>query len=172
MDQTIAPLCPGCFAHKGTANPCPHCGYDETATRGPLPLPHRTLLHGQYLVGRVLGKPGGFGITYLGWDRHLEMRVAIKEYLPRDLAGRAGDRATVLMHSQDESEAFRYGLEQFLREARTLAQLDHPNIVRVRLFFEANGTAYLASTPINRYPFALTKTNPPRAQWMSAFGGW
>ena len=143
MDITIAPLCPGCFVNKGTANPCPHCCYDEAVARGPLPLPHRTLLHGQFVVGRVLGKPGGFGITYLGWDRHLEMRVAIKEYLPRDLAGRASDQATVAMHSQAEGEAFRYGLEQFLREARTLAQLDHPNIVRVRHFFEANGTAYL-----------------------------
>ena len=136
-------LCPGCFADKGRTSACPHCGYDEQAGRGPLPLTHRTLLHGQYVVGRVLGKIGGFGITYLGWDRHLETLVAIKEFLPRDLAGRSSDRATVALHSQDEGESFRYGLEQFLREARTLAQLDHPNIVRVRHFFEANGTAYL-----------------------------
>jgi serine/threonine protein kinase len=172
MELNIDNLCPGCFADKGAANPCPNCGCDEMVERSPLVLPHRTLLHDQYLVGRVLGKPGGFGITYLGFDWHLQTRVAIKEYLPRELAGRGIDRATVVVHSQEEGEAFRYGLEQFLREARTLAQLDHPNIVRVRLFFEANGTAYLASTPINRYPFALTKTNPPRAQWMSAFGGW
>ncbi len=136
-------LCPGCFADKGHTNPCPHCGYDEQVGRGPLPLPHRTLLQGQFVVGKVLGKIGGFGITYLGWDQHLETLVAIKEYLPRDLAGRSSDRATVAIHSQDEGEPFRYGLEQFLREARTLAQLDHPNIVRVRHFFEANDTAYL-----------------------------
>jgi formylglycine-generating enzyme required for sulfatase activity/serine/threonine protein kinase len=91
----------------------------------------------------VLGKPGGFGVTYLGWDLNLQTRVAIKEYLPRELAGRATDRATVAPHTQDEGEQFRYGLEQFLREARTLAQIDHPNIVRVRHFFEVNGTAYL-----------------------------
>ena len=143
MDHTIDSLCPGCFADKGQTNPCPHCGYDEGTERGPLPLPHRSLLHGQYVVGRVLGKPGGFGITYLGWDQHLQTRVAIKEYLPRELAGRSSDRASVAVHSQDEGEQFRYGLEQFLREARTLAQLDHPNIVRVRHFFEDNGTAYL-----------------------------
>ena len=143
MEPPIDTLCPGCFADKGQTNPCPHCGYDEQANRGPLPLPHRTLLHDQYLVGRVLGKPGGFGITYLGWDLHLQMRLAIKEYLPRELAGRATDRATVAAHSSDDGEQFRYGLEQFLREARTLAHLDHPNIVGVRHFFEANGTAYL-----------------------------
>ena len=143
MVQTNEVLCPGCFADKGQANPCPHCGYDEGIERSPLVLPHRTVLHGQFIVGRVLGKPGGFGITYLGWDLNLHTRVAIKEYLPRDLAGRAVDRATVAAHSGDDGAQFRYGLEQFIREARTLAQLDHPNIVRVRQFFEANGTAYL-----------------------------
>jgi serine/threonine protein kinase len=136
-------LCPGCFADQGHANPCPHCGYDNCAARGHLLLPHFTVLNGQFIVGRVLGKPGGFGITYLGWDLNLQTRVAIKEYLPRDLAGRSADRTTVAVHSQDEGDQFRYGLEQFLREARTLAQIDHPNIVRVRQFFEAHGTAYL-----------------------------
>ena len=143
MDQTSEALCPGCFSDKGRNNLCHHCGYDEKAERGPLILPHRTRLHGQFVVGRVLGKPGGFGITYLGWDLNLQTRVAIKEFLPRDLAGRSGDRATVAVHAQDDAELFRFGLEQFLLEARTLAQLDHPNIVRVRHFFEANGTAYL-----------------------------
>ena len=143
MGQHTDTLCPGCFAEKGRTNPCPHCGYDEAVERSPLVLPHRTLLHGQFVVGRVLGKPGGFGITYLGWDLNLQTRVAIKEFLPRDLAGRSPDRATVAAHSGDDGEQFRYGLEQFIREARTLAQLDHPNIVRVRQFFEANGTAYL-----------------------------
>ena len=143
MDPTRDALCPGCFAHKDPANPCPHCGYDERAPRPPLLLPLRTLLLGQYLVGRVLGKPGGFGITYLGWDLALERRIAIKEFLPRELAGRAADHATVTPHSAEDDEVFRYGLGQFLREARTLAQLDHPNIVRVLQVFEANATAYL-----------------------------
>ena len=135
--------CPGCFAEKGQANPCPHCGYDAEAERGMLLLPHGTRLDGHFVVGRVLGKPGGFGITYLAWDLSLATRVAIKEYLPRDLAGRRADQATVTPHSRDEGELFHFGLGQFLLEARTLAQLDHPNIVRVRQFFEANGTAYL-----------------------------
>ncbi len=136
-------LCPGCFAETGHTNPCPHCGYDETAQRATFLLPHRTLLAGQFLVGRVLGKPGGFGVTYLGWDLSLATRVAIKEYLPRDLVGRATDCTTIAPHAGDEDAQFRVGLEQFLREARTLAQIEHPNIVRVRHFFETNGTAYL-----------------------------
>ncbi|MCF8210298.1 MAG: SUMF1/EgtB/PvdO family nonheme iron enzyme [Rhodoferax sp.] len=137
-------LCPGCFAEKGNASTCPHCGYDESQKRGPLVLPHRTLLHhGQYLIGKVLGKPGGFGITYLAFDTKLETNVAIKEYLPRDLAGRDGDHATISAHSAEDADHFRYGLTQFLQEARTLARFDHANIVRVRNFFEENGTGYL-----------------------------
>jgi hypothetical protein len=76
-DTSPAALCPGCFAEKGSANSCPRCGYDERAARGPLLSPHRTLLHEQYLVRRVLGRQGGFDITYLGWDVKLQMRVAI-----------------------------------------------------------------------------------------------
>jgi serine/threonine protein kinase len=100
-------------------------------------------MNGQYLVGKVLGKPGGFGITYLGWDSQLATFVAIKEYLPREVAGRHHDRLTVSAHTNADAEHFRYGLEQFLLEARTLAQFDHPNVVRVRTFFQENGTAYL-----------------------------
>jgi len=141
---SFATLCPGCFAEKASTSTCPHCGYDESKRRGPLVLPHRTLLNnGQYLIGKVLGKPGGFGITYLAFDTKLETKVAIKEYLPRDLAGRDGDRATISAHSADDAEHFRYGLTQFLQEARTLARFDHANIVRVRNFFEENGTGYL-----------------------------
>ena len=136
-------LCPGCFAEKGNVAVCPYCGYDESERRTPLVMPHRSLLNGQFIVGKVLGKPGGFGITYLGWDINLATLVAIKEYLPRDYAGRDADRVSVMAHSREDASLFRFGLEQFLQEARTLARFDHPNVVRVRSFFEQNGTAYL-----------------------------
>jgi serine/threonine protein kinase len=102
----------------------------------------------------VLGKPGGFGITYRAWDLGLPRRVAIKEYLARDLAGRGTDRLTLVVHSGEDGELLRYGLDQFLGEARTLAQLDHPNIVRDLKVFEANGTAYLLmeTTPGSPWP--------------------
>ena len=138
-----ATLCPGCFKEAGGDTPCPHCGYDEQAPRPAKTLAPRTLLHGQFLVGRVLGRPGGFGITYLGWDLGLHRRVAIKEYFPRDIAGRDVDRTTVTPDSTDDAQGFRYGLEQFQAEARTLARLDHPNIVRIHQVLAAHGTAYL-----------------------------
>jgi formylglycine-generating enzyme required for sulfatase activity/serine/threonine protein kinase len=136
-------LCMGCMANKGETVICTQCGYDEDKRRSPLVLPHRTILNMQFLLGKVLGKPGGFGITYLGWDLRLETMVAIKEYLPRDLAGRDTDRASIAPHSEEDEKMFDFGLEQFIKEARTLAKFDHANIMRVRTFFEENGTAYL-----------------------------
>jgi len=138
-----APLCPGCFATEATRGACPTCGYEAAAPRPPAALTAGIELHGQFIIGRVLGRPGGFGITYLGLDRHLEARVAIKEFLPRELATRAADGSTIVPHGTEDAELLRYGLTQFLGEARTLARLNHPNIVRVRQFFEANGSAYL-----------------------------
>jgi len=94
-----------------------------------------------YTVERVLGQ-GGFGITYLARDNNLDQRVAIKEYLPVEVAARRPD-ATVRSRGEGAGERFRWGLDRFLQEARTLARFDHPNIVRVYSVFEFNGTAYM-----------------------------
>ena len=103
-----------------------------------LPSQHR--LH-WYVLERVLGQ-GGFGITYLARDTNLDQAVAIKEYLPVDVATRRAD-ATVRPRSDEQGERYRWGLDRFIQEARTLARFDHPNIVRVLSVFEQNGTAYM-----------------------------
>ncbi len=78
----------------------------------------------QYRIETELGH-GGFGITYRALDTHLDREVAIKEYLPRELAYREAG-STVRPISQGEQELFEWGLERFLDEGRTVAQLDHP----------------------------------------------
>ncbi len=135
--------CPGCFRRKDNHPVCPHCGYDEAASRSPLFLPHGAVLAGQYRVGKVLGRPGGFGITYLGWDIYLQQKVAIKEYLPPEIAARIPESQDITVHTQHDRKSFENGKEQFLKEARIVARLDHPNVVRVRGFFNANDTAYM-----------------------------
>ena len=94
-----------------------------------------------YEFESVLGR-GGFGITYLARDTNLNHRVAIKEFLPAELAVRTTDR-TVHPLSDDHEELFRWGLSRFIEEAQTLARFSHPNIVPVRSVFEANNTAYM-----------------------------
>ena len=103
-------------------------------------LPRGYHLH-WYLLERVLGQ-GGFGITYLARDTNLDQRVAIKEYLPTEVARRRDD-ASVRARTEEHDERYRWGLERFIREARTLARFDHPNIVRVLSVFEFNNTAYM-----------------------------
>jgi serine/threonine protein kinase len=96
----------------------------------------------EYQIKSVLGKPGGFGITYLATDTHLHQSVAIKEYLPSDFAIREGV-STVSVKSSSDEESFKWGLKCFIDEARILAKFNHHNIVKVLRFFEANGTAYM-----------------------------
>lgn len=103
-----------------------------------LPPQHR--LH-WYVIERVLGQ-GGFGITYLARDTNLDQPVAVKEYLPVDIAARRPDQ-TVRPRTEEQGERYRWGLDRFIREARTLARFDHPNIVRVHSVFEVNNTAYM-----------------------------
>ncbi|WP_395700448.1 protein kinase domain-containing protein [Aquabacterium sp.] len=108
--------------------------------KAPLALQPGFRLH-EYRIERVLGQ-GGFGITYLATDVNLRAPVAIKEYLPEEIAFRAGDRSVMPAASQHR-ERYQFGLEAFLVEARTLASFRHPNIVRVARFFEAHHTAYM-----------------------------
>jgi tRNA A-37 threonylcarbamoyl transferase component Bud32/TPR repeat protein len=103
-------------------------------------LPPQYGLH-WYVLERVLGQ-GGFGITYLARDTNLDQTVAIKEYLPVEVATRRPD-ASVRSRTEDLGERYRWGLERFIREARTLAKFDHPSIVRVHSVFEYNNTAYM-----------------------------
>lgn len=110
------------------------------------PLSHRNALRNGtelhwYTVERVLGQ-GAFGITYLAIDNNLHRPVAIKEYLPGQLAHREQD-GSVLALTDELVDEYQAGLKRFIFEARTLARFEHPGIVRVHNIFEANHTAYM-----------------------------
>ncbi|HSW05380.1 serine/threonine protein kinase [Aquabacterium sp.] len=95
----------------------------------------------EYEISGVLGE-GGFGIVYLAWDHSLQRRLAIKEYFPASLAWRA--RGTqVQVKSERHAESFDAGLRSFINEAKLLASFDHPSLVKVHRFWQANGTAYM-----------------------------
>ncbi|MDX2290163.1 MAG: serine/threonine-protein kinase [Hyphomicrobiaceae bacterium] len=108
-----------------------------------------------YRIISVLGQ-GGFGITYLAHDEALDQRVAIKEFFPATLMARQAGSRAVHVRDPGSEKIFRWGLERFLSEARILARLSHPNIVRVLYFMPANNTGYMVmqyeeGLPLNRW---------------------
>ncbi|WP_310733104.1 serine/threonine protein kinase [Rubrivivax rivuli] len=111
------------------------------ASDNPSALPPGTRL-GEFELLSLLGV-GGFGIVYLAFDHALEREVAVKEYMPASLAGRT-ETMHVSLRSQSDAETFALGLKSFVNEAKMLARFDHPSLLKVHRFWEANGTAYMA----------------------------
>ena len=146
-------VCYNCFREKPGEGPCPYCGFDlaENEKKFPVALRAGTVLNGRYIVGRVLGQ-GGFGITYLALDTQLNAKVAVKEFMPNDIATRIGTTVSVAMDSK--SEEFTYGAERFQEEARTLAKfIGNPNIAAVTSYFDENDTSYFVMDYIEGISF-------------------
>lgn len=140
-------ICMNCMAGEINENGvCAKCGASEysikTSSRY---LPLRTILRGKYLIGKVIGE-GGFGITYLAYDLNLEIRVAVKEFCPRDYAGRdAADGLTIRPYDAKSSEFYLSEKDKFINEAKRLAKFrSQPGVVSVMDYFAENGTVYLA----------------------------
>ena len=85
---------------------------------------HKGFRVGPYVIHDLLGR-GGMGAVYLGVHLELQRKVAIKVLAP----GKGEDQ--------------RLALERFLREARAVAALDHPNIVRIFDVARHNDAPYL-----------------------------
>ena len=139
-------FCMGCMNEKPSSGACPYCGFqDENYLISPRHLPLGTILNGKYLVGRAIGE-GGFGITYIGRDLDLNMKLAIKEYYPNQLVTRENSRSNqVVMMTGKKDVVFQDEKGKFLEEARCLARFwGLPGIVAVKDYFQENGTAYIA----------------------------
>lgn len=152
---TTQTLCYNCFRQVADPSaPCPHCGFDlgENQQKFPVALRAGTVLNDRYIVGRVLGQ-GGFGITYVAFDTQLQARVAIKEYMPSEMATRV-EGTTVSIMMDTRAEDFTYGAERFQEEARTLAKfIGHPNIAGVSSYFDENDTSYFVMDYIEGVSF-------------------
>ena len=139
-------LCMGCFARMESKRMvCPYCGFNEGLYEvTPYQLPLRTILGGKYMIGRVLGE-GGFGITYIGYDLNLDVKVAVKEFYPSDLVTRSNTMSTTVQpYAGERSEYFHKGRDRFVDEAKRLAKFRVlPGIVMVNDFLAENGTAYI-----------------------------
>ncbi len=110
------------------------------SSQNKLALPSQIEL-GKYRILHTLGQ-GGFGITYQAEDIATGEKVVIKENLPTFCAYRNSTLNVAPTNPDDELQEYNKLLTRFVEEARLLAQLDHPNIVKVLGAFEALGTAY------------------------------
>lgn len=158
---------------------------DDDATRlqrpaspAAAPLPVRpTAPDGDYLpVGYVLQEfevterlgQGGFSIAYRAWDRMLQREVALKEYMPTSMARRQPD-CSVVVQADRYRDTFHAGLRSYIEEAKTLAGFDHPALVRVYRYFEANGTAYMVMQLVlgaTLEQVAQSLSGPPDEAWL------
>ena len=129
-------------------------------------LPAGTKL-GEFEVLSLLGV-GGFGMVYRAYDHSLHRTVAIKEYMPSAMAGRT-QGLTMATRSSTDQQVLITGLRSFVSEARLLAQFDHPSLVKVYRFWEANNTAYMAM-PLYRgvtlRQARLLLPRPPSEEWL------
>ncbi|WP_051197447.1 protein kinase domain-containing protein [Butyrivibrio sp. MB2005] len=143
----ISNICPNCMREMGKDDTfCSNCGHnresgEKESTHALKPF---TILQGKYLVGNVIGE-GGFGITYIGLDLNLEIRIAIKEFYPNGFVTRESAVTSVVTnYASKDSAQFEKWKDSFVKEARSLAKFSNlPGIVHVRDFFQENNTAYI-----------------------------
>lgn len=111
---------------------------------------------------------GGFGMVYRAFDHSLQRSVAIKEYMPTALARRAMGQG-VEIRSPADAQAYQAGLASFVSEARLLAQFDHPSLVKVFRFWEANHTAYMVMplyAGMTLHQACARMTTPASEEWL------
>ena len=120
-----------------------------------------SLQNRRYAIQKTLGQ-GGFGITYLAYDNVNRRQVAIKEFFMKDLCNRNGKHhmSVPSTGSRQLVDKFR---AKFLKEANTIANLSHPNIIKIYDIFEENATAYYAMEYISGGSLAdLLKKEPEK----------
>ena len=138
--------CYGCMQpiENEKLHTCPHCGAPlDLEAVPPQFLQPGTVLQNKFIVGKAIGS-GGFGNTYIGWNETLLCKVAIKEFYPGQICERDSDGITVRPKDAKSAHHFRAGLQSFLEEARSVANLqDIKGVVAIYTFFEQNGTGYI-----------------------------
>lgn len=137
-------LCMNCMSDMQGKAVCPVCGYQKDKPQKKGALPYGTVLQNRYAVG-CAKKTNGEGITYIGFDKALNIPVGLHEYFPATLAERADDGKTVNVLGGNEL-AFKENLDVFLNYARARAHMrDLSSVVLIYDIFEENKAAYTVS---------------------------
>lgn len=137
-------MCFNCMQMTEDGEFCAFCGKKLKTAPAHHLLPG-TILNGKYTVGYALGE-GGFGVTYIGLDNSLQIKVAIKEFFPKGIVGRnsAITSDVSCLNAGESDKLFDTEKAKVINEARILAKFSKERgIVNVREYFEANNTAYI-----------------------------
>ena len=161
----MARYCPYCVSKIEQGNTCPYCDGALRYRPKEHHLKPGTLLNNKYLVGRVLGE-GGFGITYVGRDLTLDMKVAIKEYYPNSMATRSSTAdSSISLVNWTFSDEFKKGREQFITEAQTIAKMDKESaVVTVRDSLNRT-TAPTLSWSLSKARISARSSKNSRSRW-------
>jgi serine/threonine protein kinase len=120
-----------------------HVPTDDAPDTEPMRASGRALAAGtrwaEFEIERVLCETAT-SIVYLATDHALEVQVAVKEYMPLQLAWR-DTAGQVHPAAGRPTDAWDAGRRAFIGEARLLARADHPALIRVLRLWEAQGTA-------------------------------
>ncbi len=140
-------ICPHCMQKQKNEDVkfCAYCGASLTETRALTnQLRPFSMLNNRYMVGDILGQ-GGFGITYIGLDTLLGIRVAIKELYPSGFCTRESARTNyVTIYDGKDKDTVEKWQRRFLDEARALGKcVNLPGIVGVKDIFNENNTSYI-----------------------------
>lgn len=103
--------------------------------------PGTLLQNGKYEIRNTLGN-GGFGVTYLAEHHMLNKLVCIKEFFPQTYYNRDSDSRSISLGSEGSAKLMEAYRNKFIKEARTIARLQHPNVISIYDVFEENNTAY------------------------------
>ncbi len=107
------------------------------------PLPIGCELNNNFVIECKLGT-GGFGITYLAWEKLTRRTVVIKENFPQDCACRSQSDGNEVKVLKGKESIYKWSQTSFVKEAVTLSQLpSHPHIAQVLTLFAENNTSYL-----------------------------
>lgn len=116
---------------------------------------------GKYRILGLLGQ-GGFGITYEAEQVSLGRKVAVKEFFMRGSCERMEDTSSVSVPVTESRALVARFKDKFIREARLIASMEHPHIVKIYDVFEENGTAYYVMESIQGGSLdMLVKTGGP-----------
>lgn len=127
--------------HDSQMNVCPYCGYNEFAPHNPMYIAPGTILHDRYLIG-VLLTYNGEGATYLGYDRVINCKVLIREYMPINLCGRIKDKPTISVNYNNLAK-YKAFMAEYTELNQSLARLrGNTNINPTLDMFAENNTTY------------------------------